>query len=147
MLFKFRLERLLQLKTSQENQIKLELAAVRMKINELQEQIGLAENSLRDLYKTMLQNSSKGTTGVQISQWFMYIDMEKMHLKRLYEQLDQLKKQEEDLKEQYLSARRDRKVLQNLRTRRFKRYVFEQDRLNRLYLDEIALRKVAKSER
>lgn len=146
-MFKFRLERLLQLKISQENQIKLELAAVRMKIHDLQEQIESAEDSLRDLYKNMLQNSSKGITGVEISQWFMYINMEKMHLQKLYEHLANLKKQEEDLTEQYLSARRDKKVLQNLRVRRFKRYVFEQDRLNRLYLDEVALRKVVRGER
>lgn len=146
-MFKFRLERLLQLKISQENQIKLELAAVRMQIHDLQEQIESAEGSLRDLYKNMLQNSSKGITGVEISQWFMYINMEKTHLRKLYEDLANLKKQEQDLTEQYLSARRDKKVLQNLRVRRFKRYVFEQDRLNRLYLDEVALRKVVRGER
>lgn len=146
-MFKFRLERLLQLKISQENQIKLELAATRMKINTLQEEIEFAEDSLSDLYKTMLQSSSRGITGVQINQWFVYIDLQKTYLKELYRQLDQLKRDEENLKEQYLNARRDRKMLQNLRTRRFKRYVFEQDRINRLYLDEVALRKVVRGER
>ncbi len=125
----------------------MELSSVRMKIKDLQNQIDSAENLLHGLYKSMLQNSSKGISGAQISQWFTYIDMEKIYIKKLYEQLDQLKKQEEDLKQQYLIARRETKVLQNLKERRFKRYVFEQDRLNRLYLDEVALRKVIESGR
>jgi len=76
----------------------------------------------------------------------MYIDAEKMWVKKLYQELNLLKEQEENLKDQYMAARRDRKILENLRTRRFKRYVFDQDRLNRLYLDEVALRKVSRGE-
>jgi len=145
-LFKFRLDRLLKLKLSQENQVKLQLAAVRMKIRDLQDQITSAEDLLRDLYKSMLQNSSRGVMGMQITQWLMYIDAEKMWVKKLYQELNLLKEQEENLKDQYMAARRDRKILENLRTRRFKRYVFDQDRLNRLYLDEVALRKVSRGE-
>lgn len=146
-MFKFRLERLLQLKTSQENQVKMELAAVRMKIHNLQEQIEFAENSLSDLYNTMLQSSSRGITGVQLSQWLIYVDFQKTYLRELYRRLDQLKEDEENLKEQYLAVRRDKKILQNLKARRFKRYLSEQDRINRLYLDEVALRKVVRGER
>ncbi|HOJ87936.1 MAG TPA: flagellar export protein FliJ [Pseudothermotoga sp.] len=145
-MFKFRLDRLLKLKLSQENQVKLQLAAVRMKIRDLQDQITSAEDLLRDLYKSMLQNSSRGVMGMQITQWLMYIDAEKMWVKKLYQELNLLKEQEENLKDQYMAARRDRKILENLRTRRFKRYVFDQDRLNRLYLDEVALRKVSRGE-
>ncbi|MGB9820236.1 MAG: flagellar export protein FliJ [Pseudothermotoga sp.] len=145
-MFKFRLDRLLKLKLSQENQVKLQLAAVRIKIRDLQDQITSAEDLLRDLYKSMLQNSSRGVMGMQITQWLMYIDAEKMWVKKLYQELNLLKEQEENLKDQYMAARRDRKILENLRTRRFKRYVFDQDRLNRLYLDEVALRKVSRGE-
>lgn len=145
-MFKFRLDRLLKLKLSQENQVKLQLAAVRIKIRDLQDQITSAEDLLRDLYKSMLQNSSRGVMGMQITQWLMCIDAEKMWVKKLYQELNLLKEQEENLKDQYMAARRDRKILENLRTRRFKRYVFDQDRLNRLYLDEVALRKVSRGE-
>lgn len=145
-LFRFRLQRVLHLRESQENQIKMDLAALRQKIRDVEQQITSAQSSILELYRSMLQNSSRGMTGVEIRQWLAYMDSVNLNLKKLNEQLRDLRKEEEILVDQYLTARRERKILQNLRARRFRNYVFEQDRINRLYLDEVALRRVARSE-
>ncbi|MEJ5228811.1 MAG: flagellar export protein FliJ [Pseudothermotoga sp.] len=146
-MFRFRLQRVLHLRESQENQIKMDLAALRYKIRNVEEQITSAQSSILELYRSMLQSSTKGMTGIEIRQWLAYIDIANLNLKKLNEELRSLREEEELLVDQYLTARRERKILQNLRARRFKNYVFEQDRLNRLYLDEVALRKVTRSER
>ncbi|ABV34035.1 MULTISPECIES: flagellar export protein FliJ [Pseudothermotoga] len=143
-MFKFRLERVLQLRISEENQLKLELASVRARMRILQEEINSAQQMLYKMSQEVLQDPSRGLSGNEIHQWRSYVEATENYIRKKLQDLKNLKSEEDRLKEKYLEMRKDRKILENLKAKQFKRYAFEQDRLNRLYMDEIALRKYAR---
>ncbi|MCS7174929.1 flagellar export protein FliJ [Pseudothermotoga sp.] len=145
-MFRFRLSRLLSLKISHEQLLKIQLNALRNQIKDIETDLKGFEEQLRSLDLRTLSRSTRGVTGFELSQLLTYREILWREIESLKSKLDQLRKQEETLRDQYLEARKERKILQNLRERRFKAYAFEQDRLHRLYLDEVAIRKFTSSQ-
>ena len=145
-MFRFRLSRLLSLKMSQEEQLKIQLGALRTEMRRIEDSLRKCEEQLKGLQLKTLTLLSRGISGLELSQLLTYKDSIQAELSLLMEKLTQLRQQEDILRNQYLEARKERKILQNLRERRFRTYVFEQDRAHRLYLDELAVRKFAVSK-
>lgn len=144
-MFKFRLARLLSVKMAQEEQLKIQLSALRSELRRVEDEAKKYEEQFKELGLRIHLTSSRGITGFELSQLLIYRDSIQVQLRSLNERLAQLREQEKALRDQYLEARKERKILQNLRERRFRTYVFEQDRAHRLYLDELAVRKYASS--
>lgn len=144
-MFRFRLARLLSVKMAQEEQLKIQLSALRSELRRMEDEAKKYEEQLKELGLRIHLTSSRGITGFELSQLLIYRDSIQAQLRSLNERLAQLREQENALRDQYLEARKERRILQNLRERRFRTYVFEQDRAHRLYLDELALRKYASS--
>ncbi|HBT38899.1 MAG: Flagellar export protein FliJ [Thermotoga sp. 50_1627] len=145
-MFRFRLSRLLSLKISQEEQLKIQLKALRAEMGRIEDSMKKCEEQLKGLELKTLTLSSRGISGLELSQLLTYRESIHAELSILIAKLTQLRRQEDILRNQYLEARKERKILQNLRERRFRMYVFEQDRAHRLYLDELAVRKFAVSK-
>jgi flagellar FliJ protein len=146
-MFRFRLSRLLSLKMSQEEQLKIQLSALRAEMRRIEDSARKCEEQLKNIFLKTLSSSSRGINGFELSQLLTYRESLQAELSFLNSRLAQLRQQENVLRDQYLEARKERKILQNLRERRFRTYVFEQDRTHRLYLDELAIRKFASSKR
>ncbi|KAF2958500.1 hypothetical protein AS159_02035 [Thermotoga sp. Ku-13t] len=144
-MFRFRLARLLSMKIAQEEQLKIQLSALRSELRRVEDEAKKYEEQLKELGLRIHLTSSRGITGFELSQLLVYRDSIQAQLRSLKERLTQLREQESALRDQYLEARKERRILQNLRERRFRTYVFEQDRAHRLYLDELAVRKYASS--
>ncbi|MGB9790402.1 MAG: flagellar export protein FliJ [Thermotoga caldifontis] len=144
-MFRFRLARLLSMKIAQEEQLKIQLSALRSELRRVEDEAKKYEEQLKELGLRIHLTSSRGITGFELSQLLVYRDSIQVQLRSLNERLAQLREQENALRDQYLEARKERRILQNLRERRFRTYVFEQDRAHRLYLDELAVRKYASS--
>lgn len=145
-MFRFRLSKLLSLKLSHEELLKIQLNVLRNEIRNVETDLRKCEEQLHSLEVRTLSRSALGVTGLELSQLLVYKESLRREIVCLNSKLEQLKRQEDILRDQYLEARKERKILQNLRERRFRSYVFEQDRLHRLYLDEIAIRKFASSQ-
>ncbi len=139
--FRFRLEKILQLRFSEENQIKLQLASIRARIRIVEQEAAEIENEIGMIQRKLTAECSTGKTGFELQQWRWSIQMLNWLLEQKKSELSKLKKAEEETRERFLTVRRDRQVLEKLKLRRFQTYLFEQDRLNRLYLDEVALRR------
>ncbi|WP_041077327.1 flagellar export protein FliJ [Thermotoga caldifontis] len=144
-MFRFRLARLLSMKIAQEEQLKIQLSALRSELRRVEDEAKKYEEQLKELGLRIHLTSSRGITGFELSQLLVYRDSIQVQLRSLNERLAQLREHENALRDQYLEARKERRILQNLRERRFRTYVFEQDRAHRLYLDELAVRKYASS--
>ncbi len=144
-MFRFRLSKLLSLKLSHEELLKIQLNALRNEMRSVETDLKRCEEQLHNLEAKTLSQSARGITGFELSQLLIYKESLGREIACLKSKLEQLKHQEDVLRDQYLEARKERKILQNLRERRFRSYVFEQDRLHRLYLDEVAIRKFASS--
>ncbi|WP_448524193.1 flagellar export protein FliJ [Pseudothermotoga sp.] len=146
-MFRFRLSRLLSLKMSQEEQLKIRLSALRAEMRRIEDSVRKCEEQLKGIMLKTLSLSARGISGFELSQLLTYRESLQTEVSFLNSKLAQLREQENVLRDQYLEARKERKILQNLRERRFRTYVFEQDRAHRLYLDELAVRKFTFSKR
>ncbi|MCD6102729.1 MAG: flagellar export protein FliJ [Thermotogaceae bacterium] len=141
MRFDFRLEKLLKLKASQLQQVKLELASVRYKIAEISSQIETMRQMIEDLWVAFQNTVQKGMSGKDMFLWRLHIDAKVNDLNSKQEELQQMLREEERLRQEYLETRKDLKIIENLKQRQLQRFQVELHRKNKLYLDEIAIRK------
>ena len=141
MRFDFRLEKLLKLKASQLQQVKLELASVRYKIAEISSQIETMRQMIEDLWVAFQNTVQKGMSGKDMFLWRLHIDAKVNDLNSKQEELQQMLREEERLRREYLETRKDLKIIENLKQRQLQRFQVELHRKNKLYLDEIAIRK------
>ncbi|AEH50183.1 flagellar export protein FliJ [Pseudothermotoga thermarum] len=139
--FKFRLEKILQLKLLQENQIKQLLSGIKAKLRAVEEEISSMEEEISKIQQDVVENCKQGMTGYQLQQWKLMIDLMSLILEEKRKELQKIKEEEERLKEEFLNTMRERKILEKLKLRRFQAFVQKLDRINRLYLDEVALRR------
>ncbi len=139
--FKFRLEKILQLKLSEESQIKLQLAAIRARMKIVEQEIAKLENQIVETGRNLAENCATGMNGLELQQWRLFIEMLNSLLNKKKEELAKIVEEEEQIRQRFLSVRRERRTMEKLKIRKFSAYLFEQDRVNRLYLDEVALRK------
>lgn len=141
MRFDFRLEKLLKLKASQLQQVKLELASVRYKIAEISSQIETMRQMIENLWVAFQNTVQKGMSGKDMFLWRLHIDAKVNDLNSKQEELQQMLQEEEQLRQEYLETRKDLKIIENLKQRQLQRFQVELRRKNKLYLDEIAIRK------
>mgnify|MGYP000197386470 CR=1 FL=1 len=141
MRFDFRLEKLLKLKASQLQQVKLELASVRYKIAEISSQIETMRQMIENLWVAFQNTVQKGMSGKDMFLWRLYIDAKVNDLNSKQEELQQMLREEERLRQEYLETRKNLKIIENLKQRQLQRFQVELRRKNKLYLDEIAIRK------
>lgn len=141
MRFDFRLEKLLKLKASQLQQVKLELASVRYKIAEISSQIETMRQMIENLWVAFQNTVQKGMSGKDMFLWRLHIDAKVNDLNSKQEELQQMLREEERLRQEYLETRKDLKIIENLKQRQLQRFQVELHRKNKLYLDEIAIRK------
>jgi len=146
MRFDFRLEKLLKLKASQLQQVKLELASVRYKIAEVSSQIEAARQMIENLWAAFQDAVQKGMSGKDMLLWRLHIDAKVSSLKSKQEELQQMLQEEERLRQEYLGTRKDLKIIENLKQRQLQRFQVETRRKNKLYLDEIAIRKYVRDK-
>ena len=146
MRFDFRLEKLLKLKASQLQQVKLELASVRYKIAEISSQIETMRQMIENLWVAFQNTVQKGMSGKDMFLWRLHIDAKVNDLNSKQEELQQMLREEERLRQEYLETRKDLKIIENLKQRQLQRFQVELHRKNKLYLDEIAIRKYVRDK-
>lgn len=134
----FRLEKILSLKVKEEEATKQALAAVRVRIKELETEIEKAKE-YRNSLDTELRIGS--VPGAQLSFLLYLKNLQDRYIEFLTKQLSELRAQERDLLAQFLEKRAERRSLEKLKERYLQRELFEMDRKERILNDEIALQK------
>ena len=137
--FTFRLERLLKLKDSLEerkkneiNKLLADINAINVEIKNKEKQI---DRELEELSKLLVE-----THDVRLTlDWHSYIsglDEEKKEFEQ--RRMEKEKELQKKIKE-YMQLLKEKKILVNLRERKYLEYLKEIDRIERSYLDEQAL--------
>ncbi|MDI3473173.1 MAG: Flagellar FliJ protein [Thermotogaceae bacterium] len=136
--FNFRLQRLLNLKNSLEERKKTEINRTLAEINSINEEINGKEKQIeQELFKLSRMLSEIDVR--MILDWHSYLskldDEKKEFEQKKYEKEQELQNK---IKE-YLQLSKEKKILVNLRERKFAEYLNEIDKIERTYMDEQAI--------
>lgn len=136
--FNFRLQRLLNLKNSLEERKKTEINRTLAEINSINEEINGKEKQIeQELFKLSRMLSEIDVR--MILDWHSYLskldDEKKEFEQKKYEKEQELQSK---IKE-YLQLSKEKKILVNLRERKFAEYLNEIDKIERTYMDEQAI--------
>lgn len=136
--FNFRLQRLLNLKNSLEERKKTEINRTLAEINSINEEINGKEKQIeQELFKLSRMLSDIDVR--MILDWHSYLskldDEKKEFEQKKYEKEQELQNK---IKE-YLQLSKEKKILVNLRERKFAEYLNEIDKIERTYMDEQAI--------
>ncbi|MDN5338254.1 MAG: Flagellar FliJ protein [Thermotogaceae bacterium] len=136
--FNFRLQRLLNLKNSLEERKKTEINRTLAEINSINEEINGKEKQIeQELFKLSRMLSDIDVR--MILDWHSYLskldDEKKEFEQKKYEKEQELQSK---IKE-YLQLSKEKKILVNLRERKFAEYLNEIDKIERTYMDEQAI--------
>ena len=139
--FKFRLEKVLELRAEERENRKKELMLKNKAVNEVTEKLNALKNRL---------SASKREVGVIKAQDLQMIAQYEARLKQEIEStteaLNLLVLEAEKAKENYLEAVKDHEALKVLKTRRQSEYMAEIDRAEAKQLDEFAVQRYGKNE-
>jgi len=136
--FRFRLDRLLELKRSYERMKREEIGRIKSQIDQI-------ELERKRKFEEMLEEENKfRKDGSQIHTMIYRLK----YIRGLKEDIDELEMKrrriEELLKreiEEYLKLQRERKIYDRLRERRYREYVMETERETMNFLDDVSMRK------
>ncbi|SHN62225.1 flagellar export protein FliJ [Fervidobacterium gondwanense] len=134
----FRLEKLLYLRAKEEESLKSELSRIRTEIRKVEEEIDNVENSKKQIE---MQLRTGTQTGTQVAFFIYLIKMYNEHIGNLRLKLSELRLLEEKTLQMYLEKRTERRSFEKLKERYIRSQMIENDRKERIVIDEVALQK------
>lgn len=137
--FQFRLQRVLNLKEQKEQAIKEELAWLKKKEWEKQQEIQSMKETLRGCEEALLKKEEEPFYIHDILFYLAYREKLCNEIKREEEKLQNLQKEIEDTRERLIAASKEKRVLQRLRERRWLQYVEECEKEEQGILDEVGI--------
>lgn len=140
--FKFRLDKLLEIRMQKEDEIKREF-------NESQRQKKYIENKLKEL-----NDNYDKYKGIKPNEDVVYQKLKRYYLKGLQtgmktteNELNKKTVEVENKRRELKEKQVDRKIVETLKENKYKSYVKEQDRLEQITIDEIALYSYMRKEK
>ena len=137
--FKFRLQRIYEVRRKEEETLKSDLSKISEKIENLRDIIQQLTRKKKQIESNFLQKgqfSKKDLLELECEMTFYEVEIEKYR-----EELQKLLKEQERIRENLLEKMKERKMLEKLRERRFKEYLTEENLRERRKMDEIAERR------
>ncbi|MGQ9855695.1 MAG: flagellar export protein FliJ [Fervidobacterium sp.] len=134
----FRLEKLLYLRAKEEESLKSELSRIRTEIRKVEEEIDSVENSKKQIEMQLRAGTQSGT---QVAFFIYLIKMYNEHIGNLKLRLSELRLLEEKTLQMYLEKRTERRSFEKLKERYIRSQMIENDRKERIVIDEVALQK------
>ncbi|MFQ6043876.1 MAG: flagellar export protein FliJ, partial [Candidatus Poribacteria bacterium] len=136
--YRFKLEPLLKYRTSIEDVKSLALADAIRRYESQQRYLNQLKSERRNCQKDFAVEQSHGISAIQMTFYTNYIEGldakirdEKANHKTLHEQV-------EKKRQDFLEARKQRKVVEELKSSYFERYLKEMTRLEQVFMDEVA---------
>ncbi|QTA38604.1 flagellar FliJ family protein [Thermosipho ferrireducens] len=135
---RFRLQKLLDLASKEEELLKNELFRIRQEKSAIFENI---EKTQQYIYKIKEEISSAETTGQELQFKIAIISQGENYLNSLWNKFYEMEKKEQEILDEYLEKRKQRLSLEKLKERKTMEYVTELNRKEIRIIDEIAEKK------
>ncbi|MGF7185188.1 flagellar FliJ protein [Desulfitispora alkaliphila] len=137
MKFKFSLQRVLDLKEQEEQQVKLRLQIEQKKLLEKQEQV---EHLKDKIYKCLEQKKEKRiTTGFDLIQYHQYTGYLEQQMKNAQREVFEQERVIGRVQQELLKITREKQTFQKLKERQFAVFKQEQDKLEQQQIDELTI--------
>jgi flagellar FliJ protein len=135
--FKWRLERVLDIKTKQEQKERAELLELTERLAEKRGELLMRQKMLKDVIKDLARADPKHRLGAQ--EFFLrYAATSDEQIKRLKNQVSKLESQQKEKIAEVHKIRRLKEGLEELRAEAKRRFIEEQEKLYQKQLDETA---------
>lgn len=139
--FSFRLEKLLQLRTKEVDQLKRELREKREEIAKVEEEIAMLDKEIEHLYAEEIRIITSNGERPLRKYLVRYREELKNSRKQLRKRLNGLRDQEEGLLAELKTVMKDKKAMENLKSRVHEEYLRELNRKEMRLLDDAALQR------
>jgi flagellar FliJ protein len=137
--FRFRLERVRELREHREDEAKLELASALADHFRAEEQVQVAEQRIEHARLAQLDATRSQRTGTDLLAHQAYLERTESDHRASRHDLNQREIEVDDRRDALSLAARERQALERLKERRRAEYQREADRVEALALDEIAI--------
>ena len=140
--FAFRLENVLRYREQVERERQIALAKVHQLVVDHEQKLLEAYAVLEEARGELRKHESNGEINVtEARQQRVYLGSLRRHVSEVLKRLRKLELELDRRREEAIGARKERKVLEMLRTRRHEEYLRETGRADRAELDDIATKK------
>jgi flagellar FliJ protein len=131
----------LNFRRQNEEQREFELAEARRVMQQEEERLVFFQDRQEHYQKELLERQKEGISPAEVALYNSYVEFVKQKIVWQMEAVEVAIKQVEKKKEELLAARKDRKTLERLRSRRYDAFLTDSKMKEMKHLDEIALGK------
>jgi flagellar export protein FliJ len=141
--FVFRLQRFLDILLKRLEQKKIELSGIMQELKAKEEEITAQKKRIVDTQRVFHDKMlSTSVVSSDLIGYTHYIDTQYETLKKLFQQRIEIRNRLERCQEEYTEIRRNVKMFEKLKEKKFAKYVEESELEERKEMDEIAIRRV-----
>lgn len=137
--YKFKLEAVLKMRKLAEEQVKMKLGRVNIKISEVMQNIKEQDASIDQAYESQEAGLNKGLDGQEIRFHPYFVQGKRAHIGQLKAELRMHEAEREQLQKELSRKRADVKVIEKLREKDFKQYKTKIEKKMNLQLEEDVL--------
>ena len=136
--YRFKLENLLKVRTSVEERKSLELADAVFQYESQRKYLNQLTSEQKNYQREFAVEQSRGISATYMTLYTNYIEELDSKIRTQVAILQTLHEQVEKKQNDYLEARKQRKVVEELKSADFERYKKEMTRLEQIFIDEVA---------
>jgi len=137
--FKFRLQKVYDVRKKEEEMLKNELMNIRTRKHLLKQRLNKFADEIRRLEEEFYRKEVLTKADISlVREWLTYY---KEEMNKLEEELKSLEGEEKEVLDRFLQVRKDRKILEKLKDRKLMEFLREEDRKAKKRMDEIAERR------
>ena len=138
MAYKFRLQKVLDVKEKEEDNKKNEMSLVNFEIEKAKKQLEELYDELEENSKQRQDKNSSGSSIQELLELNKYIDyLKNTAIKQKIEEIENLQKKLEDKKEEFIDIRRQRKSYENLKDKDYQKFLEKETKDEEKIIDEI----------
>ena len=138
MAYKFRLQKVLDVKEKEEDNKKNEMSLVNFEIEKAKKQLTELYDELEENYKDRQDKNSNGSSIQELLELNKYIDyLKNTAIRQKIEEIDILQKNLEGKKEEFIDIRRQRKSYENLKDKDYHKFLEKESKDEEKIIDEI----------
>ena len=139
LLFRFNLEQVLNFRRQVEESKEFGLAQARRVMQQEEDRLSFFEDRRDHYQRELVERQKEGVSPREVVIYNAYTAFLKEKIELQIEAVESARKQVEERKEELLAARKDRKILDRLRSRKYEVFLAEMRREEMKHLDEVAV--------
>lgn len=138
MAYKFRLQKVLDVKEKEEDNKKNEMSLVNFEIEKAKKQLKELYDELEENYKHRDEKNSNGSSIQELLELNKYIDyLKNTAIRQKIDEIEMLQRKLEDKKEEFIDIRRQRKSYENLKDKDYHKFLEKESKDEEKIIDEI----------